>query len=274
MPDPALLSRDLAERSLPERYKARVEWLERAARDFEAVRVVAEGESTPSAALVMRHLQAMLNAAADADCLSREDRTMLADKARGIARIAHQRQFEDLLHKGQAVMRGDSPGRIEPMIAAAQQLMEKLKQLQLDPHALSGLKVKLDILLDTTRRGDSAKAKMDAPPKPQPLAQDKRLFLRYREPVLLVQLAGRRYRTANWGLGGLMLAGVVQCPGAIGDLVNIRFWLEGGCVHEERATIVWYQASGERLGLQLRRYGSAMVAVKQECDVRRLVPRA
>jgi hypothetical protein len=122
---------------------------------------------------VIRHLQTLLDRAADSDCLALEDRELLTDKARGVARIAYQRFFEDVLEKGQAIMRGESRARIDPLLATAQELMKKLDWLQLDRATSEGLQSKIDILLETARAGDSAKAKKGERLKPRPFNQDK-----------------------------------------------------------------------------------------------------
>jgi len=263
---------EIAERLLAERYRARKDWLERAARDFLAVRAVAESPGCPNVELVIRHLQTLLDRAADADCLALEDRELLTDKARGVARIAYQRFFEDVLEKGQAIMRGESRARIDPLLATAQELMKKLDWLQLDRATSEGLQTKIDILLETARAGDSAKAKKGERLKPRPFNQDKRLFVRYGEPTLVVRLADVRYRNPNWGLGGLLLTGVPRAPGAPGSLVDLLFSIEGGRVYQDHAAVVWYARDG-RLGLQLRRFGSQMVTLKQELETRGMTPR-
>jgi hypothetical protein len=264
---------EISDQLLAERYRARKEWLERAARDFTAVRAVAEAPGCPNVELVIRHLQVLLDRAADSDCLAREDRELIADKARGVARIAYQRFFEDLLERGQAIMRGESRARLDPLLTTAQELMKKLDWLQLDRATQEGLHTKIGILLETARAGDSARAKKGERLKPRPFNQDQRLFVRYGEPTLIVRLADVRYRNPNWGLGGLLLTGVPRAPGGTGSFVDLHFCIEGGRVHEERAAIVWYAADG-RLGLQLRRFGSQMVSLKQELEARRIVPRA
>jgi len=218
-------------------------------------------------------LQVLLDRAADCDCLAQEDRELLTEKARGIARIAYQRFFEDLFEKGQAIMRGESRARLEPLLSTAKELMKKLDRLQLDPRTRNRLQEKIDILLQTARAGDSAKAKKAEPLKPRPFNQDKRLFLRYSDPLLIVGMGGVRYRNANWGLGGLRLDGVPRAPGTAGAFVDLRFCIEGGRIYDDRATVVWYDAEGGKLGLQLRRFGSQMVSLKQELDQRRITPR-
>lgn len=258
---------------LAERYRARKEWLERAARDFIAVGAIAEAPGCPNVELVVRHLQALLDRAADSDCLAREDRALLTDKARGIARIAYQRFFEELLEKGQAIMRGESRARLEPLLATAQELMKKLDWLQLDRQTQDGLQTKINILLETARAGDSARAKKGERLTPRPFNQDQRLFVRYGYPALIVRLADVRHRNPNWGLGGLLLTGLPRAPGAVGSFVDLRFSIEGGHIYEERATIVWFDTDGGRLGLQLRRFGSQMVNVKLEIEARGIVPR-
>jgi hypothetical protein len=65
---------------------------------------------------------------------------------------------------------------------------------------------------------------------------------------------------------------VPRAPGAPGSLVDLLFSIEGGRVYEDHAAVVWYARDG-RLGLQLRRFGSQMVTLKQELEARRITPR-
>jgi hypothetical protein len=248
-------------------------WLERAERDFKVVDCIAEAPGCPKAAVVTRHLQRLLDAAADCDCLTLEDREQIIERARATARIAYQRFFENLFERGQAVMRGESNARLEPLLATAKELMQTLHHLQLDATSEAGLKEKIAILLETSKPGDSSGSKPAwQPTVPLPFAEDKRLFVRYRDPVLQVQIGDHRYRTPSWGLGGLMLAGVADNPGAPGSLVEIRFCIENGQVYSERAGVVWYDPAERRMGLQLRRFGSAMVTLKKECEAKGLSP--
>jgi hypothetical protein len=251
--------------------RLREEWLLRARREIEAARVLAEAPGCPDPAVVVKYLQQTLNAGADADCLAAEDRLALAQDARAIARIACQRALEHLLDAGHDIVRGQATGRLEPLLGKAEALMQKLAQLQFDGEAYGRLKAKLDILLHTSARGVSAKAKRDEQINTRPFVRDQRLFVRYVEPAVQVRLAGRLYRTRNWGLGGLLLSGVAQRPAAIGALVDLRFSIEGGPAYDDRATVSRFDPARNELALQLRRFGSTMVTLRQWCEMRGLL---
>src|SRR3954469_1684965 len=93
-PRPALSLEDLR--------RLREEWLGRAQREIDAARVIAQGPGCPDPATVIKYLQTTLNAAADAPCLALDDRALLGDAARVVARIACQRALETVLETGHA----------------------------------------------------------------------------------------------------------------------------------------------------------------------------
>jgi hypothetical protein len=260
-------------KSIAELYEERREWLDRAERDLLAAQYIAEGPSFPDPTALLKHLQGILDASADAACLAQEDRVQLADRARAIARTGYLRFFEHLLEIGRAVVRGESDLPLESVIATAENLMAKLRKLHLDEAGFEGLQEKLEILMETGKRGDSAEAKREEAIDSKPYKPDQRLFVRYTDPPIIVQLGSGRYRSVDWSLGGLLIGGIGQSPGDSGTPVTLRFCVPGGKVYEDKATVVKHKPLDKLLAVQLRRFGSAMVTLKKEIDSKGIVPK-
>jgi hypothetical protein len=258
---------------LAQLYAARTEWLERAERDLRAAQFVAEAPNFPEPGALMKRLQAILDVAADADCLAEEDRTRLAERARGIGRTAYIRFFEHVLDQGRKVIRGESDYSLDSLIATGERILAKLQKLELDEASAARLEEKLELLLQTDRAGDSAEAKRDEAIDGRPYQSDQRLFVRYTEPALVVQIGKARHRSVDWSLGGVLLGGVERSPVEIGAPVLLQFGVPGGRVHEDRATVVKHKSDDKLLALQLRRFGSEMVSLKQEIEARGLLPK-
>jgi hypothetical protein len=262
----------LPTKSLAELYEDRREWLERSERDLHAAKVIAEAPSFPDPGALMKHLQGILDMAADAACLAEEDRVMLADRARAIGRTAYMRFFEHVLEVGRACIRGENEMSIDSIINTAETLMRKLKKLHLDEEGLEGMQEKVELLLQTGKRGDSAEAKQDMEFDATPYKPDQRLFMRYVDPPVVVQVGKSRYRSVDWSLGGLLIGGIEESPGDAGTPIMLRFCVPGGKVYEDRATVVRHKALDKQLSLQLRRFGSAMVTLKKEIEEKGVVP--
>jgi hypothetical protein len=254
-------------------YAARQEWLERAERDLRAAQFVAEAPAFPEPGALMKRLQAILDVAADAECLAEEDHVKLAERCRAIGRTAYLRFFEHVLETGRKVIRGESDFSLDSLIGTGERILTKLQKLQLDEDSCTRLEGKLELLLQTDRAGDSAEAKRDEAIDGRPYQSDQRLFMRYTEPSLIVQIGKTRHRSVDWSLGGLLLAGVERSPADVGAPVLLHFGVPGGKVHEDRATIVKHKTDDKLLALQLRRFGSQMVNLKQEIEARGLLPK-
>ena len=97
MTSPAATPSDKPPADIARLYALRQEWLERAERDLKAAQFVAEAPNFPEPGALVKRLQAILDAASDADCLGEEDRTRLADRSRAIARTAYLRFFEHVV---------------------------------------------------------------------------------------------------------------------------------------------------------------------------------
>lgn len=261
---------DTAQKALTEeeqREAVRQQWLERAAQTLDTAEEAAEGTSAPNPAKISSQLKSLLDAATAAECLRTEDKLELAERARTIEFIVYERGFEQVLAWGRAAIRKGDPNALTPLVKTATDLIAGLRKLGMNPAGCEGLKEKLALMKETAAAGDSKKAKADQRDTgPKRFENDHRSFVRYVDPSLIVEIGGRQYRTADWSLGGILLSDVAQPIGAVGTLVTLKIKVEGGKLHEERATIVRYDTEKNCVALQFRRFGSALVTIKRECE--------
>lgn len=209
-----------------------------------------------------------------ADCFSREDIRALTRRAEEIERTAYERFLDHVLELARTAARREGGLELPPLLKAINEIVAQLRRLGIDAEASERLKTKLGILRDTSAAGKSAKAKNFKLTGPtQSYKGDHRLYVRYRDPALHIVLHGRRYQTVDWSLGGLLVGEVESLFAPIGTLIELRIGIEESQMHAERATIVRFSANRHELALQFRRFGSAMINIKRECEALGLTPR-
>jgi hypothetical protein len=244
----------------------RAGWLERAEENLRAAQIVAEGTSVSNPAALAAQLKSMVDKAGTTQCLTGDDRKMLAERSKALSFTAYERALEQLMGQGREAIRGNDQDAMAPLLKGIADHMGELRKLGLSAEDAESLKQKIEILRQTSHAGDSEKAKKaEKDTGPRPYLNDRRMFVRYTDPTLIVVIGGRRYLTVDWSLGGARVGGVERCPGAIGALVSVRIKVEGGPLHEEKVTIVRYDENSKELALQFRRFGSSLVAIKREC---------
>ena len=249
-------------------------WLERLERGFAIAKEVVEGPHFVDPAEIARHLKLMVDAAKQADCFIREDIRALTRRAEEIERTAYERFLDHVLELARTAARREGGLELPPLLKAINEIVAQLRRLGIDAEASERLKTKLGILRDTSAAGKSAKAKNFKLTGPtQSYKGDHRLYVRYRDPALHIVLHGRRYQTVDWSLGGLLIGEVESLFAPIGTLIELRIGIEESQMHAERATIVRFSANRHELALQFRRFGSAMINIKRECEALGLTPR-
>jgi hypothetical protein len=250
-----------------QREAARLSWLERAATILDEGQRAAEGSSHCDAHGIARAFKALVDGAAKADYLGNEDRQTLTDRARAIEFVAYERAFDQVLASGRGAIRSGDKAAYSDVLKQANEVIAELRKRGLDQHGYESLKEKIELLRETASPGTSEKAKADEKDSgPKAYANDRRSFMRYTDPPLIVEVGGRRYMTADWSLSGVMIRGIEHAPGHVGGQITIRLKVEAGRAHEERVTIVRYVADKQELALQFRRFGSALVMIKKECE--------
>jgi hypothetical protein len=252
----------------------RSRWLERAELGLKAAQERAEGASIADPAGLAVQLAALVEKAGEVQCLTADDRRFLAERTKAISFTAYERALEHLMHEGREAIRHDKKDALAPLLKGIADYMGELRKLGLRAEDSESLKEKIEILRQTSHAGNSEKAKKpERDTGPAPYVNDRRMFMRYTDPNLIVAIGGRRYLTVDWSLGGARIGGIEQCPGAIGALIAVKLKVEGGHLHEEKATIIRYSQDSKELSLQFRRFGSSLVTIKRECVAIGLDPR-
>ena len=256
-----------------EREASRRHWLHRADLSLSAAQEMAEGEQFTDPGTIATYLKSVLDAAGKADCLTEDDMEGLSFRAIYIERIGYERFMDHLLELMRTNIRGNKKAELPPLITAFNDVMGHLRRLGLDDEGFERLKAKLVILLETAAPGGQQPKASDKPIKLGNFQGDHRLYVRYVFPPLVVVIGRARYRTADWSLGGLLVAGIEKRPAAEGELITIKLGLENGKAFEEQATVVKYWEKKGQMAVRFRRFGSCMVAIKREAELRGQEPK-
>ena len=247
---------------------SRRHWLHRTDLSLSAAQEMAEGPQFTDPGAIAKYLKSVLDASSKADCLTEDDLEGLSYRAMYIERIGYERFMDHLLELMRTNIRAGKKAELPPLITAFNEVMGHLRRLGLDDEGFERLKAKLVILMETAAPGGQQPKASDKPVKLGNFQGDHRLYVRYVFPPLVVVMGRGRYRTADWSLGGLLIAGVEQLPAAEGELITIKLGLENGKAYEEQATIVKFWEKRNQLAVRFRRFGSCMVAIKREAELR------
>ena len=251
----------------------RAAWLERAEQNLRAAQEIAEGATISAPAALAAQLKSMVEKAAEVPCLTGDDRKLLAERSKALSFTAYERALEQMLQQGREAIRRNDKDAMAPLLKGIADHMGELRKLGLSAEDAESLKQKVEILRQTSHAGDSEKAKKaEQDTGPCAYANDRRMFVRYTDPTLIVVIGGGRYLTVDWSLGGARVGGIERCPAAPGSLIAIKIKVEGGRLHEEKVTVVRYDEDRKELALQFRRFGSALVTIKRECAAIGLEP--
>jgi hypothetical protein len=253
---------------------SRRHWLHRADLSLSAAQEMAEGPQFTDPGTIATYLKSVLDAARKAECLTEDDMEGLSFRALYIERIGYERFMDHLLELLRTNIRANKKAELPPLITAFNEVMGHLRRLGLDDEGFERLKAKLVILLETAAPGGQQPKPSEKPIKLGNFQGDHRLYVRYVFPPLVVVMGRGRYRTADWSLGGLLIAGIDQPPVAEGDLVTIKLGLENGKAYEEQATVVKFWEKKGQMAVRFRRFGSCMVAIKREAELRGQEPKS
>lgn len=252
---------------------SRRHWLHRADLSLSAAQEMAEGQQFTDPGTIATYLKSVLDAATKADCLSEDDMEGLTFRASYIERIGYERFLDHLLELMRNNIRAGKRAELPPLLTAFNEVIGHLRRLGLDDEGFDRLKAKLVILLETAAPGGQQPKPSETPIKLGNFQGDHRLYVRYVFPPLVVVFGRGRHRTADWSLGGLLIAGVDQPPAAEGEIITIKLGLENGKAYEEQATIVKFWEKKNQMAVRFRRFGSCMVAIKREAELRGQEPK-
>ncbi len=97
-------------------------------------------------------------------------------------------------------------------------------------------------------------------------SRELRSFERWRQPPLMVSIGERSFSTADWSLGGAMIAEVENRGWKCGQTIAVKIGLPKGELRGDQMVIVRYSAEQRRLAIRSRSVASALMQVKRDCD--------
>jgi len=253
---------------------SRRHWLHRTDLSLSAAQEMAEGQQFTDPGVIAKYLKSVLDASTKAECLNEGDIEGLVFRASYIERIGYERFLDHLLELMRGHIRAGRRAELPPLLTAFNEVIGHLRRLGLDDEGFDRLKAKLVILLETAAPGGQQPKPSETPIKLGNFQGDHRLYVRYVFPPLVVVIGRGRYRTADWSLGGLLIAGMEQPPAAEGELITIKLGLENGKAYEEQATVVKFWEKKSQVAVRFRRFGSCMVAIKREAELRGQDPKS
>ena len=252
---------------------SRRHWLHRADLSLSAAQEMAEGQQFTDPGTIATYLKSVMDAADKSDCLTEDDMEGLTFRATYIERIGYERFLDHLLDLMRTNIRAGKRAELPPLLTAFNEVIGHLRRLGLDDEGFDRLKAKMVILLETAAPGGQQPKPSDNPIKLGNFQGDHRLYVRYVFPPLVVVIGRARYRTADWSLGGLLIANVEQPLAAEGEIITIKLGLENGKAYEEAATVVKFWEKKNQMAVRFRRFGSCMVAIKREAELRGQEPK-
>jgi hypothetical protein len=174
--------------------------------------------------------------------------------------------------KGQDVVRDTALKRSRTIFARAMQLGadERFREVVLK---------RLDLVRDTSSRGDSQKAKIDlkqwheaAGIDDSPGGRERRRHHRFTDPVLEVHIDGISYETTNWSIGGLLLS----APLAYGKGKTMRVRLHNPdftSFYADVVEVISNDTSSKKVALKFRAADNATLQIIRELKVAGSEPR-
>ena len=244
-------------------------WLERAARELETA--TAWDASRDPAALVT-HLDRMIELAGRTESLSPEDKLDLARQARTVELKVYERHIDHLLEQTMVVTRDrDRQTERGELLRRVNDALNNAGRLGISAAVKQRVADRLDIIRHTSAAGDSTTAKVEAEREAARVEaeahpRELRAFTRWRKPSLVVAIAGQKFSTLDWSLGGALLGDVDNQGWKCGQPIDVKIGLPDGKLHGDKMVIVRYIPEQKRLAIRSRRFTSVLMQVKRDCD--------
>jgi len=249
-------------------------WLARASRELD----LAEGwEAHRNPEPLVAHLDRMTEISARTDSLSTDDKLGLCNRVRTVERRVYERHIDHLLEQTMVATR-DKDRQLErgELIRRVNDALNVASRLGISDALKQGIKDRLEIIRHTSAAGESSGAKKDAE-REAGLVEDVhprelRTFTRWRQPPLKVAIGGRAFNTADWSLGGALVADVEGGSWKTGQTIDVKIGLPDGKLHGDKMVVVRYSPEQKRLAIRSRRFASVLMQVKRDCDAAGLEP--
>jgi hypothetical protein len=258
-----------------ERAKHRQLWLERVGREL-AVAEIWEADRAPDR--LAERLDRMVEASAESDALSPQDKIDIRDRARATKIKTYQKHIDFLLEQAMVVTR-DKERQTErgEMLRRVNDAFNIAIRLGVGDAIKQGIKDRLEIIMHTSAAGDSTTAKVAADREAARVEaaahpKEHRTFTRWTNPPIVVAIGGRTYSTIDWSLGGALLEEVENRGWKCGQPIDVKIGLPDGKLHADKMVVVRYSPEQKRLAIRSRRFASVFMLVKRDCDAAGLEP--
>jgi hypothetical protein len=256
------------------REEKRRQWLERVNKELETA-ATCEPHHRPDK--LVKHLDHMVEISAQAEVLGQADKIGIRERVRTTKLALFERHIDHLLDQAISATR-DKDRQLEKIefLKQANDAFTAAIRLGASDAIKDSIKQRLDIIRDTSAAGDSTKAKDDAEreAKRRELTHPKehRTFTRWRDPQLMVVIGGRRFTTVDWSLGGLLIDEFDDEDRRPGEQIEIKVGLSTDRLYKEKIEVVRYLAETRQLAVRSRRFASALMQIKRDCDAQNLDP--
>jgi len=256
--------------------KQRQLWLERVGKQLQ---VAEQWDPAKKPDQLAQRLQSMVEASAKTEVLSHTDKNDVRERARLISLKAYEKYLDILLERCMAATR-DKERQTDKvdLLKEINEAFTAASKLGTSQAIKDSVKERLDIIRQTSAAGDSGKAKQaaerEALRRETSHQNEQRTFTRWREPKLVVVIAGKTYTTIDWSLGGLLVGDIQDAGWKPGQPLDVKVGLEGQKPYAEKIEVVRYIAEGNKLALKTRRFASVLLQIKRDCDMAGLEPAA
>lgn len=260
------------------RDKQRQMWLERAGKELQAAE---NWDPAKKPEALAKRLETMIEVSNKTECLVPSDKDDIRTRARAVVLKTYEKYLDVLLERAMAATRDKDrqteKNDILKEIAEAVNIAVKYGASQ---KIRDGVKDRLDIIRQTSAAGDSSKARENAEREaarkgPAGVQNEHRTFTRWTDPVLTVVVGGRTFQTADWSLGGMLIAEWPEGnwePGMPLDVKVSVAEIEGGKVYQEKIEVVRYITEKKALAVKTRRFASILMQIKRDCDAAGMEP--
>jgi len=256
------------------RERRRQEWLRRVDAELEKAEAW-DPQQAPDPAI--KHLDKMFETASESDVLTSTDKHALRNRVKLSEVKMLERHIDFLLACTMSATRDRTrQDERQELLTRVNQTLSSALRLGGPPTLKDSVKERLGIIRETSATGDSSKAKenaeREAARKEAAYPNDRRTFVRWTDPPLIVVLAGKSYESLDWSLGGIAIGEVPEADWHRGQLVDVKIGLARDTLHGDRMEIVRYDPDTGCLGMRSRRFASVLMLVKHDCDVAGLDP--
>jgi hypothetical protein len=212
-----------------------------------------------------------------AEVLTRADKSEISARVR-LAKLAlYERHIDHLLDCAMAATR-DIARQTEKndLLKSVNQAFTTASPLGMSEAVRDSVKARLVIIRETSAAGQSVKAKeaaeREALRREAVYPNEQRTFTRWRDPPLVVVIGERSFTTDNWSLGGMLIDEIDPEGYRTGDQIDVQVGLRRERLYKERFEIVRVDAEARRLAVKSRRFTSALMLIKRECDLAQCSP--